>query len=189
LLKRVPKKVLSIVRGSLALWISGGFKKVLLVIDDVFFYSLSKMKKKLFNFFSMPLILSLVSCDFLRSRIVPDSRAEWEFIQSVGGIRLGAPERIGAEKWKIPVVCNISGLETVTTPPTAMNSGLVVRNVTHKFEQNKLFISLILNSPSRIDESTAKCPDLVMDQVKPELYEVYYRDEKVAKKIGVLDFR
>ena len=48
---------------------------------------------------------------------------DWEFIQSVGGIKLGYPYlRIG--RYWVPVFVDVSGAQTITVAPTRRNTGL-----------------------------------------------------------------
>ena len=48
---------------------------------------------------------------------------DWAFLQSVGGLALGVPvERNGV--WRLPIRANVSGLEAVTTRPTAVHPTL-----------------------------------------------------------------
>ena len=48
----------------------------------------------------------------------------WEFMHSVGGIALGKPV-FESGAWKLPLLCDVSGLKNFTIKPTTLNSGLV----------------------------------------------------------------
>ncbi|MEZ5491903.1 MAG: hypothetical protein R3F50_16545 [Gammaproteobacteria bacterium] len=55
----------------------------------------------------------------------PNAEAiDWEFIQSVGGVRLGDPYSKDGLRW-VPVLADVSGSQTITTVPTLSNTGLV----------------------------------------------------------------
>lgn len=55
----------------------------------------------------------------------PNARPlSWEFIQSVGGIRLGDPYTKDGRDW-VPIIVDVSGSQAITTTPTLTNTGLI----------------------------------------------------------------
>lgn len=48
-------------------------------------------------------------------------------MQSVGGLRIDAPVVEADGSTYLPLLCDVSGLQTITVKPTAMNSSQVVR--------------------------------------------------------------
>ena len=142
-----------------------------------------------FEIFFIHSFVELNVCNFLRHILLtPDFRGSWDLINRVGGIKVGDPIKSAERRWRIPIICNVSGLERVTVPSTTLNSALVVRRVAHKLEGNKLYFSLILNAPSN-DGPSAKCPDLFISDIDTGTYEVYYRDEESVNSIGSLTLK
>lgn len=69
-----------------------------------------------------PLRGLLVAALLFSTSALAQSR-DWAFIQSVGGLAYGAPVyRNGA--WYLPIRCDVSGFEAVTTKPTAVHPTL-----------------------------------------------------------------
>lgn len=68
--------------------------------------------------------LVLVSCGSFPSKGYYESQPrDWDFIQSVGGIRLGEPYRLNGFLW-VPILLDVSGSQTITVQPTNSNTGL-----------------------------------------------------------------
>ena len=101
--------------------------------------------------------------------------ASWEFIQSVGGIRVGVPEKKENGSWLLPVVCDVSGLTTVTHKPTAINSGLVVTRMLYHVSGGEIRISVVLNTPLSTSR-TSRCTDVTLNGINAGKYPVQYEE-------------
>ena len=55
--------------------------------------------------------------------LLSSQHQDWGFIQSVGGIK------VDLKKKSLQVSCNVSGLETITTKPSLVNSAMGVRKL------------------------------------------------------------
>lgn len=88
------------------------------------------------------LAIGCMSCSSLMG-CVTSSHCNWDFIQGVGGIKVGDPKPVPNDGWVIPVECDISGLTTVTRKPTDLNSALVVKDVRCRVEQNRILIWVV----------------------------------------------
>jgi hypothetical protein len=64
-------------------------------------------------------------------------------IQSVGGLRVDDPVLQTDGTIYLPVLCNVSGLDTITVKPTAMNSALVVRKIAVKRRGEKIQLQVV----------------------------------------------
>jgi hypothetical protein len=53
----------------------------------------------------------------------------WEYIQAVGGVRLGDPYFKEGTRW-VPLIIDLSGTQTITVVPTLSNTGLICSAVT-----------------------------------------------------------
>jgi hypothetical protein len=115
--------------------------------------------------------------------------ARWDFIQSVGGIRLGEPEKKAQDSWALPVVCDVSGLTTVTQKPTKLNSGLVVTRMLYRVSGNEIRISVALNTPLNTSR-TARCTDIALSSINAgEFTALYEEPNKSTHVLGTVTFR
>ncbi|GEM_PF-833046 len=108
---------------------------------------------------------------------IPDSfttkYADWSFIQDVGGIEVSEPEYITGKGWYLPVRCDVSGLQSVTTKPRLVNSGLASKEVKASVKDNRIQIWVICcvasdNSP----DSTAR--GVFVRGIREGFYQVEY---------------
>lgn len=138
-----------------------------------------------------PLVLLLLSTSVFSyagesSFLAPSHVATWSFMQSVGGMRVGSPEKKEKNSWLLPVICDVSGLTTITQKPTAINSGLVVTQVPHRIEGNEIHISVALNTPLN-KSGSSRCKDIVLSGIKPASYNVLYAEpNKATHAIGTI---
>jgi hypothetical protein len=65
----------------------------------------------------------------------------WAFVQSIGGLTLGAPTRI-AHGWALPVNVNVSGLEALTRKPTMLNSALICDSTNVAVNGNLIYLTI-----------------------------------------------
>lgn len=123
------------------------------------------------------------------SYLATPSVAAWDFIQSVGGIRVETPQKKGNGQWVLPVICDVSGTTTVTRKPTAMNSGLVVTRMLHRVTGNEIHISVVLNSPLSTSR-TSRCTEIVVGGVNVGEYRVLYEaPNEAAHALGFVTFK
>ena len=83
-----------------------------------------------------------VSCSTLTG-CVTSKHINWDFVQAVGGIKLGDPQPVANGEWTVPVECDVSGLTAVTTKPTALNSALIVKDVRWKAQQDRILVWVV----------------------------------------------
>jgi hypothetical protein len=114
--------------------------------------------------------------------------ATWEFIQSVGGIRVGNPEKKASNSWVLPVICDVSGVTTVTQKPTTLNSPLVVTKILHQVVGNEIQISVVVNTPLRSSRDS-RCTAIAVEAISAGEYKVLYQESnKVAHVLGTVTF-
>jgi hypothetical protein len=122
--------------------------------------------------------LAVAACLFSAAAMA-QSR-DWSFVQSVGGLALGVPvERNGA--WHLPIRCDVSGIEAVTTRPTAINSALAC-DTTARVEGETIVLTVI----ARDDESNAfaACPPARLGRLPKGRYAVVYSG-KSAERVEI----
>ena len=108
--------------------------------------------------------------------------ASWEFLQSVGGIRIGAAQKDG-NGWILPVECDLTGLRSITTDPTVLNSELVVDRLQWQADGQQLRVSVLLKETSYAT-SEATCPLLRLQGLQPGRYTVFYQDRDRQYPLG-----
>lgn len=107
------------------------------------------------------------------SSLVTSKHADWNFIQSVGGIRISEPTRNENKTVWLPIICNVSGLEKITTKPTTVNSALVARKIEHKIKKDRI---LIYVKTSLIDNQNkdVRTKGIILENIKPGAYRIEY---------------
>jgi hypothetical protein len=98
----------------------------------------------------------------------------WDFVQAVGGIALGTPKQVEG-RWFLPVLVDVSGVEKVTTQPTAMNSALVCALTRAAIESNKISLTIVTALTKK--NTTSRCPSAELGALKPGKYSVFYRGQ------------
>ena len=128
--------------------------------------------------------MGLLSFGYIKYlRLAPDFKADWNFIQNAGGIKLGKTEKLSSDTWAIHFDCNVSGIREITVKPTTLNSALIVSRVLHIMKERDLFITLSLNTASNKEQS-AICPNLVLKNLSSGEYKVYYKDQSCSYLLG-----
>ena len=91
--------------------------------------------------------------------------ADWELLQSVGGVDLGTPYLFRGDYY-LPVIVDFSGTRTVSVPPTLINSGLLcIRYETFErsdvFETDVFFTIMVQSAAPAVGSPlSSTCPDL-----------------------------
>ena len=98
--------------------------------------------------------------------------ANWNFIQSVGGLSLKQPAKTPAG-WLLPVQADVSGLNKVTVQPTLLNSGVACANTRANVEGSVIILSVITSVAG--GGSSSQCPPAKLGSIAPGTYAVRYR--------------
>ena len=81
-------------------------------------------------------------------------------IQSVGGLRVDDPMVQTDGTVFLPVLCNVSGLETITVKPTMINSALVVRKIATQCRKDRIHLQVVTCVVDNKHTSVTKGVDL-----------------------------
>jgi len=110
--------------------------------------------------------LMLMSVDALADR------ASWKFLQSVGGLTIGEPQRESGG-WVLPVHADVSGLNKASVQPTTLNSGIACLETRASVEGSIVALSIVtgLAGSGRV----ARCPAANLGHLAPGRYSVVYR--------------
>lgn len=96
----------------------------------------------------------------------------WEFMETVGGVAIGTPSRNPKGTVYLPVLCDVSGLTTITQKPTKMYSALVVAGINEKIEGKQIYISVGTGLASK--NATCTCSGVDLGDVTAGDYQVFY---------------
>jgi hypothetical protein len=116
----------------------------------------------------VPLLLGCVSC----AALLTARRQPWTVIQSVGGLRVDEPVRQPDGSVFLPVVCNISGLDTITVKPTMINSAWVVKKIAVKCRKGRIQIQVVTCVADNKHTSVAR--GVVLGEMPAGTYQVEY---------------
>jgi len=106
----------------------------------------------------------------------------WEFIQAVGGVRVGALSRAHDGRVSIEIQCDVSGVQRVTRDPELMNSALGVRKILGVVDGNRIEIAVRtgVRMPSR-------CMPVELSRLDSGEYSVVYRgSDRVPHDLGTV---
>ena len=102
--------------------------------------------------------------------------ADWNFIQNVGGIKTEKPIET-EDGYYLPVICNVSGWDSITVKPKAVNSALFCLKTKVKIEENKIYLTVITGIPV-FGNSSSKSKAVRLGNLKDGNYKIYYKDKE-----------
>lgn len=112
---------------------------------------------------------------------------DWGFVQSVGGIELGAAS-LSEEKWSLAVRANVSGLEEITVKPSLVNSALICQSTSATIQGQSIFLT-IHTGLLREGYSTT-CPPASLGKLDEGSYQVFYKGPNgEPRKLGEILLR
>ncbi len=113
---------------------------------------------------------------------------DWQFIQRAGGIRIGEPVTKEG-KVLLPVECDLSGLQEITTQPTQMNSALVVQKVNAR-RVGAVIILQVISQLLEKGEAVETVHYADLSDIPAGTYEVYYERAGVTEQhLGQITLR
>ncbi len=132
------------------------------------------MKKRLMLILSIVAIV-IVAIWISFNALTNESR-DWNFIQSIGGIRIEKPLET-ENGFYLPIICNVSGQDSVTIKPEGPNSALFCLRTKTTVEENKIYVTVITGY-NLFGELDSKCKAVRLGKLKKQTYTVYYKDNK-----------
>ena len=117
-------------------------------------------------------LLDAVGCESLVSFTARSSR-DWQFVQSVGGIALGTPQRAPGGEVLLPIRCDVSGTTTITVRPTAISSALVCEPPIVRIRSSTVFLTIRTTFANRRNRD-ARCPPADLGALPAGNYSVIY---------------
>jgi hypothetical protein len=100
------------------------------------------------------------------------STLTWSDIQRYGGLKVGQP--LDTEKgYFLPIICNVSGNDSITLRPTSLNSSNVCKRTRVTINKNNIFICVKVSGPY-FDDETCNCKAIRLGQLNQGHYKVFY---------------
>ncbi len=115
--------------------------------------------------------------------VITSEQRDWNFIQAVGGLAVGEPQKLENGNYRLPLSCDVSGLKRVTVKPTTLNSALAVRETAYAVRGQT--IRLWIKTCVVDARHNSAAPDVVLKNIPPGHYQVQYRN----RDGGVTDLR
>jgi len=139
------------------------------------------MKKKFGIVTGLIIIIVIISWTTF-TVLTRDSR-DWTFIQNVGGIKIEKPLET-EDGFYLPVICNVSGQDSVTVKPKGPNSALFCLKTKTTVQENKIYLT-VMTGYTLFDKLDTKSKAVRIGKLEPGNYTVYYKDKKTGEhKIG-----
>ena len=111
--------------------------------------------------------VGLASCAMLNSNVV-----SWEYLSSLGGITISSLYYLNGN-WYLPVSCDVSGLNSYSTKPVTINSGIAWVKTRAEVRGNEILIE-IETKLADSEKSGSKCGDAYLGKIPPGEYVVFY---------------
>jgi len=130
------------------------------------------MKK---NIIAISIIVSIVLIMWLLLNFFNTKSADWNFIQNVGGIKIEKPIDTD-DGYYLPVICNVSGLDSITVKPKILNSSLFCLKTKVSIDENKIYLTIITGI-SIFGNESSKSKAVRIGNLKEGNYKIYYKDK------------
>ena len=129
--------------------------------------------------------LCLAGCSYFLSSATRESK-NWDFVQSVGGLKLGAPCRNPEGHVLLPITCDVFGTKKITKQPTTMNSALACDTPSVHVQGHSIGITVRTTIVTDLNRS-ADCPPADLGVIEPGAYEVWYLSPNgIRKNLGTI---
>ena len=135
--------------------------------------SLCQMKTPVLT--SIAVIFVAVGCTSIVASTTRSSR-DWQFVQSVGGIAVGTPTRDSRGHVLLPIRCDVSGVNSITTKPSTMNSALVCVAPSTRVRNSTVYLTIRTSLPAEAYD--CRCPTADLGAIAPGEYSVIYRSPR-----------
>lgn len=99
-------------------------------------------------------------------------KLSWKEIQSYGGIRIDPPLEAD-DGYYLPLVCNVSGFDSITRKSTAFSSYNVYKRTKVKIDDHMIYVTVSISGPW-LNDKGAQCRAVRLGKLEPGHYLVYY---------------
>jgi hypothetical protein len=99
-------------------------------------------------------------------------KLSWKEIQNYGGIKFEQPME-SDDGYYLPLVCNVSGLDSITRGSTAVSSYNVYKRTKVKIDDHMIYVDISISGPFMNDNGT-QCKAVKLGKLDHGHYLVYY---------------
>jgi len=130
---------------------------------------------------SLIIAVSLVLIGWIAFNSLTRKSADWNFIQSVGGIKTEKPIET-EDGYYLPVICNVSGWDSITVKPKAVNSALFCLKTKVSVNENKINLTVITGI-SIFGNNNCKSKAIRLGNLKEGNYKIFYKDKSLVEHL------
>jgi hypothetical protein len=123
---------------------------------------------------SLLIVVLLLLIGWLLFNSLTRKSADWNFIQNVGGIKTEKPVET-EDGYYLPVICNVSGWDSITVKPKTVNSALFCLKTKVKIEENKIYLTVVTGIPI-FGSINCKTKAVKLGNLKDGNYKIYYKE-------------
>jgi len=120
------------------------------------------------------IVVSLLLIVWILFNTLTKKSADWNFIQSVGGIKTEKPIDT-QDGYYLPVICNVSGWDSITVKPKVVNSALFCLKTKASIKENKIYLT-VTTGVSIFGNNNCKSKAVGLGNLKEGNYKIYYKD-------------
>jgi hypothetical protein len=110
-------------------------------------------------------------------------KLSWKEIQSYGGIKIEQPLE-SEDGYHLPVVCNVSGLDSTTRRPTALSSYNVYKRTKVKIDDHMIYLTVSISGPLFNDNGN-QCKAVKIGKLEHGHYLVYYTSGELIGEFNI----
>jgi hypothetical protein len=99
-------------------------------------------------------------------------KLSWKQVQGYGGIRIERPLE-GEDGYHLPLVCDVSGLDSASVRSTAYNPNNICNRAKVKIDDHMIYLSISVSDKFFKDDSQ-KCKAVKLGKLEHGHYLVYY---------------
>lgn len=134
---------------------------------------------KHFIYMFIALLLCVSVCDAGLAGWLSQERRDWEFIESVGGMKVRLNHK------RLDVVCDVSGTRRITRKPTIVNSGIGVRKLEWTREGSAIRLSVVTSIFEK--GMSSSCEGIDLSKLPSGTYSVAYSNpDGTAHPLGTI---
>lgn len=134
---------------------------------------------KHFTYTFIAVLLCVSACDAGLAGWLSQERRDWEFIESVGGMKVQLNHK------RLDVACDVSGTRRITRKPTTVNSGICVRKLKWTREGSTIRLSVVTSVFEK--GMSSSCESIDLSQLPSGTYSVTYANpDGTAHPLGTI---
>jgi hypothetical protein len=110
-------------------------------------------------------------------------KLSWKEIQSYGGIKIEQPLE-GDDGYHLPLICNVSGLDSITRRPMAFSSYNVYKRTKVNIDDHMIYITVSISGPW-LNDNGNQCKAVKLGKMEHGHYLVYYQSGELIGDFNI----